>query len=246
MEQKKKLERKYLNVWVENQFNQNEITVTCSEKPDFIIKSDEISYGVEVTEFYNDYSKKGGSLSKREQKHLDGVWLEIKNYLKENHPYHSVVINYKHTKDDKSGFNGKDLIGILDSNINYVSPTTLVRPDKKNIVQISIEIKCHPSGLSCYSITDYNGFMESTLIKIIDEKTELKNLWKEVYHQRVLIVYTSLDFSNNINPPKGFIEDYSKYYSEWDDIILIFHINVNDFKLIRLLDGVSTDGTILT
>ena len=236
MEQKKNFERKYLNVWIENRFKQTEITVMDYEKPDFIIKSDKISYGVEVTEFYNDYSK-NGSISKREQKHLDRVWFETKRYLKENHPYHRVVINYRHTKDKKIDFNGKDILRILDSNINYVSPITVVRPENINLVQIRIEIKCHPLGLNCYSITDYNEFKESSLIKIIEEKTKKKKLWKDNYNLSVLIIHTSLDFSNNINPPKEFVEDYNVYDLYWDEIVLIFQTNVEEFKLIRVLNN---------
>lgn len=233
MEQKKIFERKYLNYWIENRFNQTKITVVDYEKPDFIIMSDETSYGVEVTEFYNDYSK-NGSLSKKEQKHLERVWFETKRYLKENHPYHRVSINYRHTKDKKIDFNGKDIIRILDSNINYVSPIIVVRPENINLVQIRIEIKSHPSGLNCYSTTDYNRFKESSLIEIIDEKTKKKKLWKDNYNMSVLLIHTSLDFSNNINPPIQFVEDYSDYYSEWDDIILIFQINVKEVKLMSL------------
>lgn len=237
MEQKKNLERKYLNVWIDNQLNLGEITVIDFEKPDFIINSDKMNYGIEITEFYNDYSSVKGSLSKREQSHLDDVWNKTRDYLKKNHPYHSVYITYQHTKDKIIDFNGVDIIRILDSKINYVSPLTLVRPDKKNLIQIKIELKHYLSGLTCFSTTDYNRFEELSLIKIIDEKTKKKQLWEiPLPYKSILIVHTSLDFSNNIKPPNEFVEDYSDYYSEWDEIILIFQINIKEFKLIRLFD----------
>lgn len=235
VKQKKDLERKYLNLWIKNQFNSDELIVYDYETPDFILKRGESLYGIEVTEFYNDYSK-NGSLYKKQQKHLDKVWSEIKVYLQENHPYHRVTITYNRTKNTNIDFNEYDIVRILESNINYVSPLTVVKPDKTNLLQVTIEIKCHQSGLVCLSMTDYNGFDELSLIKIIDEKSEIKKFWDNSYNKSILVIHTSLDFSNNINPPKNLLEDYSRYNSFWDGIFLMFHTNVEEFKIINVLE----------
>ena len=231
-DKKKKKEREILNLWLEK-FNYKYSPIPI-DPPDFKIKTESGILGVEITEYYPDYEKKGSAL-KKEYAHLNKVWDKTRALLKAKYPYYSIFINYYHSPDKKIKFKYEDIENYLNKHINDKTEREVVDIREGNIERIVIEKKDRESGLNTMAITDYNKFNENTLREIIKDKTNLQENWRNSFNQKILLIHTSLDFSNNINCPKKLTSDFTEFNMYWDKIFMLFQVQSNDWEFLAIV-----------
>ena len=231
-DKKKKKEREILNVWLEK-FNYK-CSPIPTDPPDFKIKTESGILGVEITEYYSDYGRKGSAL-KEEHVHLNKVWAKTRKLLKDKYPYYGVFINYYHTSDKVIKFKYEDIKDHLNKHITDETEKIVLDIKKDNLRRIIIEKKSHESGLSTMSTTDYNKFDENILRQIIKDKTNLQESWKNGFNQKILLIHTSLDFSNNINCPKKLESDFTEFNTSWSKIFVLFQKQKNEWDFLSIL-----------
>lgn len=104
----KQKELNILNLFLQFNEFESKYIVQENEQPDFILidKINRSKTGVEITEFFNDYSKKG-SFDNQENQHLNKVFNETKKFIKENYLNENLkfTLTYRHTEDKKLDFN---------------------------------------------------------------------------------------------------------------------------------------------
>jgi hypothetical protein len=105
-------ERRFLELFLNIKSYNYRINDTENEPPDFKLTNDftNDSIGVELSEFFNDYSQKG-SLTQREQSHLDKTIKSLNDFVMEKYSELNLTftLTYKHTNDKIIDFGFEDI-----------------------------------------------------------------------------------------------------------------------------------------
>jgi hypothetical protein len=221
----KQKELNILNLFLKFNEFESKYIVQENEQPDFILidKINRSKTGVEITEFFNDFSKKG-SYDNRENKHFNKVFNETKEFIKENYLNENLefTITYRHTEDKLLDFNSESIKKIMIENEPFENDVQTIKINSKNLEQIVVKKKEGDSCLISLSITDYNKINEETIQCYIETKSELQKKWNFEFDKKWLIIHTGYEFSNNFNNPKELKNDYGYYKNYWDKIYLMF------------------------
>jgi hypothetical protein len=233
----KRKERYHLDIFLKTISTHSDYLIKEYEKPDFILvddSSDKI-IGIELSEFFNDY-KDNGSLSKREQTHLDKIYDSLNKFINERYPESdlSFTLTYRHTNDKNIDFDFE----LIKRKIIELEPFEelkgVINSRTKNFVQIVYEKLNRKSSLTFLSQTDYNHINEDSIISIIKNKTELQNSWDSIYREKWLLIYSGFSFSNIHTKPNRFEYNYNEFKGNWDRVYFLFSTSNEVVDLLTL------------
>lgn len=168
---KKVHEKEILNKFLDRLDIQNR-SIRESEKPDFIVKINNVTHGFELTDFYWDINRHSGSISKEKQNFWIKIARAIQKKAKENNGL-KYCFGAAHFKNDRK------LFSIKKSQNDFID-------------QILSLAKIHISEIEKgIMITNFNGFplLEDTLEGLFLESTGSREdiLWWEASLQSGLI-----------------------------------------------------------
>ena len=188
------------------------------ESPDFILINDlnEI-IGLEVTEFYQDYSEDGSEVMKR-TKYIDRLHQKLRRLIINNFPkgyYFNVEYRYSENLN-------------IDNEVNEINSIILNLNDQKKINNPSssiksLRIKYNPdisftrvvlSSRSNYQETSINSIEE-----IVKKKAKVANKWFLKYPENWLLIVSGLSRASDLNIKElKDLESIDKH--GWNKIIL--------------------------
>lgn len=221
----KKKERYHLDNFLKTISTHSDFSIEEDEKPDFTLidESNHKIIGIELIEFFNDY-KDNGSLSKREQTHLDKIYNSLNKFINERYPESdlSFTLTYRHTNDKNIDFDFETIKRKIIELEPFEELKGVNHTMTKNLVQIVYEKNNKKSSLTFISITDYNPIDENSIISIIKNKTELQKSWDSKYGEKWLLIYSGFSFSNIHTKPNRFEFNYNEFNKNWDRIYFLF------------------------
>jgi len=205
--------------WFEN------FEIKESECPDFILteKATNINIALEITEFFNDYSKKGSN-DQREYNHLSNVTDQTRKYIKEKFKNKKLkfYLTYKLTNDKSIDFNFNMIKKYLDEFYSSDLKKNTIVINSKNLEKIVIEESNLEPEFCTLAVTGNNPIDENTLKKHIVDKIIKQKKWKGNFNEKWLLIHTGNGFSNNFNKPKKLETNFCEFKSNWDKIFLMF------------------------
>jgi hypothetical protein len=214
-------EKRFLELFLKIKSYNYRITDTDNEPPDFTLTNNftNDSIGVELSEFFNDYSQKGSS-TQREQSHLDKTIKSLNDFVMEKYSELNLTftLTYKHTNDKIIDFGFEDIKLKIIEFEPFINNRGVNNTKTKNFEQIWYEKLNLDTSVRTVAITDYNSIDENSIVSIIKKKTTLQKNWSSKYSEKWLLIHSGHSFSNIHNIPTKFEFNYEEFKMDWNKI----------------------------